>query len=181
MKLFVLILLTFSFLFAQPKPFGLELGVTTKEQALSIIRKEGGRVVNSGNRVIKGDIVNPEIEGVVVTGLPVENLQEATFWFYKGRLFKIEYTFPLSMNKEEFYVLHKQLSQKYGNPKRYVKPYLADGIADWNFGNVRMSLIAPWVSWSMYLVYEHVPTSRQADISDQEVFERETAKPRRGL
>jgi hypothetical protein len=59
--------------------------------------------------------------------------------------------------------------------------YLANGIAEWNFGDVRMSLIAPWASWSMYLIYEHIPTAREVERSDQEVFNKETAKPKRGL
>lgn len=32
--------------FAQPKPFGLELGVHTKEETLEVIKKEGGKVKN---------------------------------------------------------------------------------------------------------------------------------------
>jgi len=59
--------------------------------------------------------------------------------------------------------------------------YLANGIAEWNFGDVRMSLIAPWVSRSMYLIYEHTPTAREVERSDQEVFNKETTKPKRGL
>lgn len=181
---FVLLLLAFvSFVMAQnmPEPFGLKLGVSTKEETLQVIRKEGGRVVDSGYRVIKGDIVNPNVEGIEVKGLPVDGLQNATFWFFEGKLFKIDYTFPLSMSKEEFYVLYEQLQSKYGKPRRFVRPYLADGVAEWSFGNVNLRLIAPWVSWSMYLIYEHVPLSKRADQSDQEVFKRETSKPKRGL
>jgi hypothetical protein len=59
--------------------------------------------------------------------------------------------------------------------------YLANGIAECNFGDVRMSLIAPWVSESMYLIYEHTPTAREVEKSGQEVFNKETAKPKRGL
>jgi hypothetical protein len=36
--------------------------------------------------------------------------------------------------------------------KRTVLFYLADGRAQWNFGDVRMTIRAPWVSWSMYLI-----------------------------
>ena len=184
-KLLTFALLVFLSLLAfaqqKPEPFGLKLGISTKEENMNVIAKEGGRVINSGYRVIKGDVVNPNVEGVVVRRLPVDNLVSATFWFFKGKLYKIEYLFPLSMEKEEFYMVYEQLKKKYGNPRRYVKPYLADGIAEWNFGDVRMSLIAPWVSESMYLIYEHTPTAREVEKSDQEVFNKETAKPKRGL
>jgi hypothetical protein len=184
-KLLTFALLVFISLlvFAQqkPEPFGLKLGISTKEETMKVISKEGGRVVDSGYKVIKGDVVNPNVEGVVVRRLPVDNLVSATFWFFKGKLYKIEYLFPLSMEKEEFYVVYEQLRKKYGNPRRYVRPYLADGVAEWNFGDVRMSLIAPWVSRSMYLIYEHTPTAREVEKSDQEVFNKETAKPKRGL
>jgi hypothetical protein len=65
--------------------------------------------------------------------------------------------------------------------KRTVLFYLADGRAEWNFGDVRMTIRAPWVSWSMYLIHEHTPTAREVERSDQEVFNKETAKPKRGL
>jgi hypothetical protein len=54
--------------------------------------------------------------------------------------------------------------------------YLANGIAEWNFGDVRMSLIAPWVSEDMYLTYEHTLTAIEVEKNDQEVFEEEIAK-----
>jgi hypothetical protein len=184
-KLLTFALLVFLSLFAfaqqKPEPLGLKLGISTKEETMKVIAKEGGRVINSGYRVIKGDVVNPNVEGVVVRRLPVDNLVSATFWFFKGKLYRIEYLFPLSMEKEEFYMVYEQLKKKYGNPRRYVRPYLADGIAEWNFGDVRMSLIAPWVSESMYLIYEHTPTAKEVEKNDQEVFNKETARPKRGL
>jgi hypothetical protein len=39
--------------------------------------------------------------------------------------------------------------------KRTVFFYLADGRAEWDFGDVRMTIRAPWTFWSMYLIYEH--------------------------
>jgi hypothetical protein len=60
---------------------------------MNVIAKEGGKVVDSGYKVIKGDVVNPNVEGVEVEGLPVDNLTSATFWFFKGKLYKIEYHF----------------------------------------------------------------------------------------
>jgi len=85
------------------------------------------------------------------------------------------------MNHEEFYVLFEQLKKRYGQPKRYVKPWLANRLAVWNFGDVRMTLSAPWASWAMYLTYEHIPLAKEVEKSDAEVYHRETAKPKRGL
>lgn len=164
-----------------PQPFGLKLGISTRNEVERVIKKERGEITKEGYRVIKGDIVNPHVKGIKVKGLPIENLTEATFWFFEDKLFSIVYTFPLSMNKEEFYVLYKQLETKYGKPKKYVKPYLADGIAEWYFGDIVIKLYAPWVSWSMYLRYEHLPLSKQAEQSDKEVFKQEVSKPKKGL
>jgi hypothetical protein len=94
---------------------------------MNVIEKEGGKVVSSGYKVIKADVVNP-------------------------------------------------IKRKYGNPRRYVRPYLADGVAEWDFGDVRMTLTAPWVSEDMYLTYEHTPTAREVEKNDQEVFDEEIAK-----
>jgi len=60
--------------------------------------------------------------------------------------------------------------------KRTLLFYLADGIAEWDFGDVRMSLTAPWVSESMYLIYEHTPTAIEVEKNDQEVFDEEITK-----
>jgi hypothetical protein len=65
--------------------------------------------------------------------------------------------------------------------KRTLLFYLANGIADWDFGNVRMTLTFPWISWTMYLLYKYTPTAREVEKSDQKVFNKETAKPKRGL
>lgn len=178
---FTLFMSSISYAQGKPQPFGLKLGVSTKEETLEIIKNEGGKITESGYKVIKGDITNPNVEGVEVKGLPVDNLSYATFWFFKGKLYMIVYHFPLSMNKEEFYVLFEQLKKRYGQPKRYVKPWLANGIAVWNFGDVRMTLSAPWVSWEMYLIYEHLPLVKEVEKSDAEVYHRETAKPKKGL
>jgi len=170
-----------AFAVEKPEPFGLKLGITTKSTAISIINSEGGRVISQGYKKIKGDIFNPNVEGIEVEGLPVDNLITATFWFYKDKLYRIEYTFPLSMSKEEFNVVYNQLRAKYGAPKKFVKPRLADGVAEWRFQDVVIRLLAPWVSPSMYLIYEHTPLSREVEKSDQEVFQKETTKPKRGL
>jgi len=165
----------------EPKPFGLILGKTSKSETMSILKKEGGRIVKTGYRVIKGDIVNPNVEGVTVKGLPVENLSQATFWFFQGVLFQIVYEFPLSMEKEEFYILFNQLKSKYGKPSKFIKPYLADGLALWKIKDVEIKLIAPWVSWNMYLTYTHVPLNKKVEADNERVFREATSKPKKGL
>jgi hypothetical protein len=178
---FILFMSSVSYAQKKPQPFGLKLGISTKEETLEIIKKEGGKITENGYKVIKGDITNPNVEGIEVKGLPVDNLSHATFWFFKGKLYMIVYHFPLSMNKEEFYVLSDQLKKTYGQPKRYVRPWLANGLAVWDFGDVRITLSAPWASWTMYLTYEHIPLAKEVEKSDAEVYHRETAKPKKGL
>ena len=178
---FILFMSSVSYAQKKPQPFGLKLGISTKEETLEIIKKEGGKITESGYKVIKGDITNPNVEGIEVKGLPVDNLSHATFWFFKGKLYMIVYHFPLSMNHDEFYVLSDQLKKTYGQPKRYVRPWLANGLAVWDFGDVRITLSAPWASWTMYLTYEHIPLAKEVEKSDAEVYHRETAKPKKGL
>ncbi|WP_353684561.1 hypothetical protein V4D30_01860 [Thermodesulfovibrio sp. 3907-1M] len=178
----IFVLLLFINAFAEePRPFGLIVGKTTKDEALSIMKKEGGRVVNSGYRIIKGDISNPNIEAFDFKGLSIENLSMARLWFFQGTLFQIVYYFPLSMNKDEFYVLYEQLKSKYGKPSKYVKPWLADGLAVWKFKDIEIKIIAPWVSSEVYVTYTHLPLSKKADQSDREVMQKETSKPKRGF
>jgi len=165
----------------EPKPFGLVLGKTTENDAISILEKEGGKVIDSGYRIIKGNITNPNIKAVELEGLPIENLIKAETWFYQGTLFEIVYFFPLSMNKDEFYVLYKQLESKYGKPTKYIQPRLSDGLALWKFKDIEVKITAPWVSSEMYLTYTHIPFSKKADQSDKEVLKQETSKPKKGF
>lgn len=148
---------------------------------LDVLKKEGGKLTQSGYRVIKGDIYNPSVEGLKYKNLPIENLIEATFWFFESVLFQIVYEFPLSMSKEEFYILYNQLSSKYGKPVKYSKPYLADGIAIWKFKDIEVELLAPWVSRIMYLRYTHLPLSQKTKLSDEKFFKQEVSKPKKGL
>jgi len=171
-----------SLVFAEePKPFGLILGKTTENEAISILQKEGGRIINTAYRIIKGDITNPNIKAVEFKRLPIENLIKARTWFYQGTLFEIVYFFPILMNKDEFYVLYKQLESKYGKPAKYVKPWLADGLALWKFKDIEVKITAPWVSDEMYLKYTHVPFSKKAEQSDKEILKQETSKPKKGF
>jgi hypothetical protein len=65
--------------------------------------------------------------------------------------------------------------------KRTLLFYLANSIVDWDFGNVRMTLTSPWISWTMHLIYKHTPTAREVKRSDREGLDKETAKPKKGL
>ena len=65
--------------------------------------------------------------------------------------------------------------------KRNLFFHLANDIADWDFGNVRMTLTSPWISWTMHLIHKHTPIAREVKRSDQEGLDKETAKPKRGL
>jgi hypothetical protein len=58
--------------------------------------------------------------------------------------------------------------------------HLANGTADWDFGNIRMTLTSPWIPWTMYIIYEHTPTAREVERSNQEGLDKETAKPKKG-
>jgi len=96
-------------------------------------------------------------------------------------LYQIKYVFPLNMEKEQFYLIDKKLRAKYGNPSRYVKPYLADGVAVRRNGDIEIKLLAPWVSWSMYLTYTHKPLESQALNSDNYYLNKTLSKPSKGL
>lgn len=162
-------------------PFGLEFGKHSKKEVEDILKGEGGKLYKKGYRIIKGDIVNPDVEGLVFKDLPIKNLTEAVVWFYNDMLFELEYKFPLSMSKDEFYIMYEQLTSKYGKPAKYVEPTLADGIALWRKKDIEIKLIAPWTSWTMQLTYTHIPLSKKASLSDDEVIKKATRKPQKGL
>ena len=162
-------------------PFGLRLGVDTPETVKKVVMANGGVVEEEGNKIIKQDIVNPDIYGFKVENLNVDYLDYAMFWFYKVKLYQIEYVFPLNMEHEEFYLIGKKLRAKYGNPSRYVKPYLADGVAVWRNGDIEIKLLAPWVSRSMYLTYTHKQLESQALSSNNYYLNKTLSKPSKGL
>jgi hypothetical protein len=165
-----------------PAPFGIQLGKDNVQTVKSIIQKEGGRITEEGYRLVNNEnIQNPDVYGIFVKNLPIDYLKVAKFWFYKGTVYEINYILNLDMDKKEFYEIYNQLKSKYGTPVRYVKPYLADGIAVWKIDNYEISLSAPWVSWNMYLTYKYLPLSKLAEQSDKEVYQRETTKPKKGF
>lgn len=149
-----------------PRPFGLELGKTSEKEFLRTIKKKGWRVVESGYKVIEADITNPEVTGYIISGINLEKLKKASFWFYKGTLFKIVYTFNEDMEKSTFYLYFDQLRAKYGKPKSYIKPWLSNGEAVWVFGNIKLELYCPWVSRETYILYLHTPLNKKVKERD---------------
>lgn len=169
---------------AEPRPFGLVLGSSTKQDALKAIQAEGGTVTRSGNRIVSGEIINPAVEGMIVEGLRIEGLEEARFWFMSGTLMAIDYDFPASMSKAEFYRLLDQLREKYGRPAQLRVPQLADGLAVWKSGSVETRLSVPWVASTTVVIYRHVPLWKKAAAEDKKVYEQETraaARRQKGL
>lgn len=173
-----------SFAAEKPMPFGLQIGVSTSRDALAVIEAEGGRITRSGNRIISGDIVNPAVEGMIVEGLKIEGLREARFWFLNGTLMGIDYDFPASMSKSEFYRLLDLLREKYGKPIQLQRPQLAEGIAVWRSGDVETRLSVPWVASSTSLEYRSISLVKKAAVEDRKVYEREnraTARRQKGI
>lgn len=168
----------------QPRPFGLILGSSTKQDALKAIQTEGGTVTRAGNRIVSGEIINPAVEGMIVEGLKIEGLQEARFWFMGGTLMAIDYDFPASMSKAEFYRLFDQLREKYGKQAQFRAPRLADGLAVWKAGSVETRLSVPWVASTTAVTYRHLPLWKKAAAEDKKVYEQETraaARRQKGL
>ncbi len=174
MRLYIYALLTILVVgisFAKPPtPFGLELGKTTEKEFLSLVKQKGWRIEKSGYRIIEGDLTNPDVTGYIISGINLDRLESATFWFYKGTLFKIVYTLSENMDKKTFYLYFDQLKAKYGKPISYTKPWLANGEAVWRFGNVKLSLYCPWVGRKTYIMYVHTALDRQAEKSDEAYY-----------
>jgi len=163
-----------------PTPFGLILGVSTQKQFESkildkvILRnfKNYRKIVKHGYKIIKQDIINPNVYGYIFEkGINLQNLNRAIFWFYKGTLMEIKYVFNEDMEKNTFYLYLDKLTAKYGEPKVYRKPYLGDGLAIWQVGNVRVELSVPWVSRYTYLVYKDINLSKKAEEDDKKYYE----------
>ncbi len=172
LKLLYLLVIV-SLVFAKPPaPFGLKLGEATEREFLSLVRDKGWNIEKSGYRIIKGDVSNPSVTGYLVSGLKLDYLSEAYFWFHKGKLFQVEYRFYEDMDKNTFYHYCEQLKAKYGRPSSYSKPWLSNGRALWKFGSIEVELSVPWVSRTTYLTYTHVTLFKQAERSDRDYYRR---------
>ncbi|RMA97265.1 tetratricopeptide repeat protein [Hydrogenothermus marinus] len=167
-----------------PKPFGLVVGKTTQEEFLRIVKERNWNISNKGYRIIKDDVSNPNIYGYFIDNINLKYLDTAKFWFYKGILMKIDYELSEDMGKNTFKVYYDKLKAKYGAPAIYREPYLAEGLAEWNFGNVKVILRVPWVSTYTYLTYEDIKLTQEADKDDEEYYKsyiQKTSKDIEGL
>ena len=167
-----------------PKPFGLILGFTTVDEFLSVVKKKNWVITKEGNRIIKDDISNPNVYGYFVENIKLKNLSNAKFWFYKGRLMEITYILYEDMGKNTFKSYYDKLKAKYGNPVKYIEPYLAEGYAEWDFGNIKIKLRVPWVSRYTYLTYEEENLVKEADRDDEKYYQsviQKTSKDIEGL
>jgi len=165
----------------RPSPFGLTVGITSEDEFKEIVKAKGWRIEGSGYRIIKNDIVNPDVTGYKVTGLPLEKLNSAYFWFFKGTLMEIEYRLHESMDKSTFYMYYDLLKNKYGNPSSYTKPELANGRALWKVGGVEIELYCPWVGGTTYLFYTDPDLYSKAAESDKAVYEEQTKEKAKSL
>jgi len=167
-----------------PKPFGLVVGITTQDEFLSIAKQKNWNIAKKGNRIIKDDISNPNVYGYFVDNINLNSLSTAKFWFYKGKLMSIEYVLYEDINKSTFKSYYDKLKAKYGAPVRYREPYLAQGLAEWDFGNVKIELSVPWVSRHTYLEYKDINLVKAADKDDEDYYEsyiQKTSKDIEGL
>jgi len=164
-----------------PSPFGLTVGVTREEEFKEIVKNKGWKIAKSGYRVIKNDIVNPNVTGYKIVDLPLEKLKSAYFWFFKGKLMKIDYRLRESMDKSTFYMYYDLLKNKYGNPLSYTPPKLKDGKALWKVGGIEIELYSPWVTTITYLSYTDPNLYSQAAESDKAIYEEQTRKKAKSL
>ncbi|TCK02896.1 tetratricopeptide repeat protein [Phorcysia thermohydrogeniphila] len=165
----------------RPSPFGLTVGVTTEDEFKEIVKNKGWQIVESGYRVIKNDISNPDVTGYKVAGLPLEKLKSAYFWFFKGKLMKIDYRLEEFMDKSTFYMYYDLLKNKYGTPLSYKKPQVSEGRALWKIGGVEIELYCPWVTTTTYLSYTDPDLYSKAAESDRAVYEEQTKKKAKSL
>lgn len=168
----------------EPRPFGLIIGKATLQDAQVAIAKEGGKITNQGNRIISGDIANPNVTGLEVSGLPIPDLQNANFWFFNGVLSEVDYFFPASMDKQEFYRLSDQLKVKYGKPASYRAPNLSDGLAVWKSRGIEVRLAVAWVSSVTTVSYSNPSIVNKAKNNDKRVYAQQTKakiKDQKGL
>ncbi|MDI1300129.1 hypothetical protein [Methylotenera sp.] len=126
-----------------PTPLGLVFGKTTIEEALIILKKEGGTITNSGNRRICGDTLNPYVEGYFLNGVNIQGVTATKVWFLNGVL--MELTYELSGNFEQF---NDQLKTKYGDPSKSLE---IGGMSrySWLFKNMELAFEITFSSITM--------------------------------
>jgi TPR repeat protein len=160
----------------RPSPFGLTVGVTTEDEFKEIVKNKGWQIVDSGYRVIKNNIVNPDVTGYKVVGLPLEKLKSAYFWFFKGKLMEIEYRLKESLDKSTFSLYYDLLKNKYGNPVIYTNTR-----ALWRIGKVEVELYCSLFETTTYLLYKDPVLYLKAENSDRAIYEEQTKKKAKSL
>lgn len=164
-----------------PSIFGLRIGYATEDDFVKTVKQKGWKIIKSGYKVIRSDIVNPNVKGYIVSGIPLQKLDSAVFWFFKGVLFEVNYTFTETMNKSTFYTYYDLLRKKYGSPEMYTRPHLSDGRAKWSKGDVLIELHAPWARPNTYLEYVNLTVWDEAANSDDEIYKKEIDKKSKSL
>ena len=135
-----LIFLISTTVFADPAPFGLEIGKTTVADAEKIYRIEK----IGTNELSKGPIYN-----IAVNQVDFEGLKELTLTFNeKSVLAMVSATLP----KSQFKSLHESLSKKYKVVMEKI-PFVGDSAVEYADGSTVVLLVAPHLSLDMELGY----------------------------
>lgn len=161
-----------------PQPFGLVFGKTSSADALKILGEQGGLVTSSGNRIIKDDLANPEIEGYYLSGVRMEGVREMKIWFFKDTLMGIDYELGGS-----FKSFNDQLREKYGEPAKAANGFGGEAHAFWKCTNVVMALDKPFIE-NLTLTYRHLSLYDESKQSDKRYYSKitkEKAKSEKGL
>ncbi len=164
-----------------PAPYGLKVGHTTIEEFKNLVKKNGWVIADQGYRTIKGDIYNKEVAGFLVRGIPLDKLEEAYFWFFKGKLMQIDYRLREDMAKTTFNTYYDLLKNKYGTPAIFQRPQLSDGKAIWKVAGVVIELYCPWVTTTTYLTYTDPYLYEKARKSDEKLYKEATKKKAKSL
>ncbi len=171
-------------------PFCLVLGATTKEEAISVLTKEGGRVKASYYKKLPKDLTNPNIEIVEFEGLPTGiikderevKFEEVQLWFYNGVLYKIYYILSHRLEYRSYSYIEEVaniLKLMYGDPSNLdrvenVIPLLVNRKIPvvWVYNNVKIELKLIegfWISL-ISLEYTYMPLIDLERASDREVL-----------
>lgn len=157
------------------KPLGLVIGETSEQQAIDKLKELGGKIEKSGARFIAGASgqSNPDVTGMLVNG--IQNLKEIKLWFYKGKLFNVDYSLDGNASEQA-----KVYRDKYGREGIKLR-YGQDGrkLEDeymWLFRGVKLQLSGSIDNSKTYVSYINAEMSNSANGSDAEIIKKEKAK-----
>ena len=151
-----------------PEPFGLVFGKLKSQEALELLKSNGAKIVESGNRVIKDDISNPAVAGYFLEGVPIDGVTTTRVWFMGDVLMR--FTYVLSGSFEPFL---DQLTARYGAPARRTSGFGGEEHAVWYFKEVELALDRPFMGETT-LDYIHSPLFRRSRESDARHYEEVT-------